>query len=96
MRERGEIVVGIYLIRLEGHLDVVWSEWLSDLDMTHLEDGTTLLSGPLLDQSALHGVLSRLRDLCIPLLFVIKIDPEDPAYHCLRHYQLAFSRKGKS
>lgn len=76
-------MVGTYLIRLEGHLDIAWSEWFDDLEMTHLEDGTTLLSGLLLDQSALYGILSRLRDLCIPLLLVIKIDPEDPIYQSL-------------
>ncbi len=61
-----------YEIRVEGHLDPNWSEWLDGLTITLLENGQTLLSGPLPDQAALHGVLNRIRDLNLQLIRVEK------------------------
>jgi hypothetical protein len=57
-----------YEIRIRGHLDQRWSEWLADLKLTHLEGNVTLLSGSLSDQAALHGLLERIRDLNLTLL----------------------------
>lgn len=59
-----------YEIRIEGHLDPHWSTRLGGLTMRHRPDGTTALTGPIADQSALHGVLTSLRDLAAPLLSI--------------------------
>jgi hypothetical protein len=59
-----------YRIRIRGHLDPVWSAWFDDFTITQQNDGTTELVGPLPDQSALYGILSRLRDLGATLLMV--------------------------
>jgi hypothetical protein len=58
----------IYVIRVNGHLDPFWQEWFDYLSITHEQDGTTLLSGPIHDQAALYGVLLKLRDLGLTLL----------------------------
>jgi hypothetical protein len=57
-------------IRVSGQIDERWSEWLEGLTITHTEEGETLLAGPVLDQSALYGLIARLRDLGLPLLSV--------------------------
>jgi hypothetical protein len=67
---------GIYEIRLRGHLDPRWASQLEGMRFTHQSDGSTVLSGRVADQSALHGLLRRLRDLALPLLSVNRIDPE--------------------
>jgi RimJ/RimL family protein N-acetyltransferase len=59
-----------YEIRIDGHLDPHWSTRLWDLTIVHRPDGTTALTGPIADQSALHGVLTSLRDLAAPLLSI--------------------------
>ncbi len=63
----------IHEIRLEGHLDQHWADWLDGLAITHESDGTTTLSGPLADQAALHGVLNRIRDLALPIVSVQRV-----------------------
>ena len=63
----------LYQIRVKGHLDEHWSSWLEGLSMTHLENGETLLSGPLADQGALHGVLHKLENLGVPLIAVCRV-----------------------
>jgi hypothetical protein len=65
-----------YTIRLKGHLASRWSEWLEGLTVAHTESGETILSGPLADQAALHGVLARIRDLGLPLLAVSRLEPD--------------------
>ena len=60
----------IYTIRIGGHLNPRWSEWFDGLEITHLENGVTRLTGPIADQSALFGVLIKLRDLGLVLLSV--------------------------
>ena len=66
----------IYRITIQGHLDEDWSEWFEGLTITWVETGETILTGPLVDQSALHGVLSKIRDLGLPLLALTRLAPE--------------------
>ncbi|MPZ99122.1 MAG: hypothetical protein GEU80_07240 [Dehalococcoidia bacterium] len=61
-------------IRVEGHLDVRWADWVEGMAFTHEVDGTTTLTGPLADQAALHGVLNRMRDLGVPIVSVRRLD----------------------
>jgi hypothetical protein len=67
---------GWYEIHLQGRLDTRWSPWLDGMDITPGPDGTTILHGPVTDQSALHGLLARLRDIGLPLLSVARIEPD--------------------
>jgi hypothetical protein len=60
----------IYAIRVQGHLDQHWSVWFDGLAISYDADGTTVLRGSLVDEAALHGVLSKVRDLALPLLSV--------------------------
>lgn len=64
----------IYEIRIKGHLSGSWATWFEGLTFQHLESGETILRGPIVDQSALHGVLMKIRDLGLPLLEVKQID----------------------
>jgi hypothetical protein len=59
-----------YRVRVRGHLDPTWTAWFDGLTLTQTDDGTTELVGPLSDQSALYGLLARLRDLGATLLLV--------------------------
>jgi hypothetical protein len=63
----------IYEIRLRGHLDSQWTDWFGGLTITLEEDGDTLLTGPVIDQAALHGLLKKVRDLGMPLVSVIQV-----------------------
>ncbi|HLZ58243.1 MAG TPA: hypothetical protein VKR06_14990, partial [Ktedonosporobacter sp.] len=58
----------IYQIVVKGHLDDEWSDWFDGLTITLVDNGDTILSGPIVDQTALHGVLIKIRDLGLPLL----------------------------
>jgi hypothetical protein len=69
-------VTGLYEIRIKGHLDRRWAEWFEVLTITHQANGDTLLTGPLADQPALHGLLKVVRDLGLPLVSVIQVDPD--------------------
>lgn len=64
-----------YEIRLSGRLDARWVSRFEPLTLRHDADGTTVLSGPIADQAALHGVLQRVRDLGIPLVSVTRKEP---------------------
>jgi len=64
---------GRYEIRLKGHLEQRWVDWLEGLAITLEANGTTSLSGPLADQAALHGVLNRIRDLGLPIISVQRV-----------------------
>ena len=68
----------IYQIRVAGHLADRWSDWLGGLAMERQEDGTTVLSGAVVDQAALHGVIARIRDLGVALLAVDRISDARP------------------
>jgi hypothetical protein len=67
--------VAVYEIRVKGHLDGRWSEWFDGLQIANLENGDALLSGEIVDQSALHGTLNKVRDLGLPLLAVRSAGP---------------------
>jgi len=66
----------IYEIRIEGHLGQQWTDWFEDLSITLEDDGNTLLAGPIVDQAALYGLLKKVRDLGMPLLSVIRVEPD--------------------
>ena len=65
----------VYQIRLRGHLGSQWTDWFEGLTITLEEGGDTLLTGPVLDQAALHGVLKKVRDLGMPLISVSTVEP---------------------
>jgi hypothetical protein len=68
--------VRIYQIRIEGQLGQQWTDWFDGLSITPGEDGITLLTGPVLDQSALHGLLKKVRDLGAPLVSVNRMETD--------------------
>ncbi len=68
----------LYEIRLKGHLDNRWAEWFEGMTITLEEDGDTLLTGPVIDQAALHGLLKKVRDLGMPLVSVSPVEPGPP------------------
>jgi hypothetical protein len=68
----------VYQIRLKGHLGSQWTDWFGGLSITLEEDGDTLLTGPVVDQAALHGLLKRVRDLGMPLISVSPVEPGPP------------------
>ena len=65
-----------YQITVKGHLNPNWTNWFDGLTITPLPNGTTIISGPVVDQAALHGVLRKVRDLAMPLLSVTRIRPD--------------------
>ena len=67
----------IYEIRLKGHLEARWADRFGGMTLTLTENGETLLIGPVIDQAALHGLLRRVRDLGMPLISVILVQPDD-------------------
>jgi hypothetical protein len=68
--EQKEKSTEIYEIKLQGYLDTRWSEWFYGMAITHESDGATTLSGPLPDQTVLHSVLDRIRDMNLQLMSV--------------------------
>ena len=65
----------VYQIRLKGHLGRQWTDWFGGLSITLEDNGDTLLTGPVVDQAALHGLLKKVRDLGMPLLSVSPAEP---------------------
>lgn len=65
----------IYQIRIRGHLGQPWRDWFEGLILTLETDGNTLLTGPVVDQAALYGILKKVSDLGMPLLSVSSIGP---------------------
>ena len=65
----------VYQIRLKGHLSSQWSDWFEGLTITLEDNGDTLLTGPVVDQAALHGLLKKVRDLGMPLVSVSPVEP---------------------
>jgi len=66
----------VYQIRVKGHLAQQWTGWFEGLTILLAENGDTLLTGPVVDQSALHGLLKKVRDLGLPLLSVRRLEGE--------------------
>ena len=67
----------VYQIRITGQLDARWADWFEGLAIT-LDGGDTLITGPVVDQAALHGLLKRVRDLGMPLVSVNPVEPGPP------------------
>ena len=65
----------VYQIRIRGHLSPQWAAWFEGLTITMEENGDTLLTGTVVDQAALHGLLKKVRDLATPLLSVNYVEP---------------------
>jgi hypothetical protein len=68
----------VYQIRIKGQLDSQWAGWFEGLTITLEEGGDTLLTGPVIDQAALHGLLKKVRDLGLPLVSVSPVEPGQP------------------
>jgi len=66
----------VYQIRIRGHLGPQWTDWFDGLTIILEEDGNTLLTGPVIDQAALHGLIKKVRDLGMPLLLVTSVGPD--------------------
>ena len=66
-----------YEIRLKGHLDSQWTDWFEGLTITLEEDGTTLLTGTVVDQASLHGLLKKIRDLGLTLISICPGQPKN-------------------
>ena len=65
----------LYQIRLKGQLGSLWTNWFGGLAITLDENGDTLITGPVADQAALHGLLRKIRDLGIPLISLVLLEP---------------------
>jgi hypothetical protein len=74
MHQHDDLNPTTYEIRLTGYLDARWAARFDGLAMRHEADGTTVLSGPIVDQAALHGLLQRVRDLGLPLISVTRAE----------------------
>ncbi|HLJ34833.1 MAG TPA: hypothetical protein VKU38_14320 [Ktedonobacteraceae bacterium] len=84
----------VYQIKIKGHLGREWTNWFDGLTLTALGNGDTLLTGPVFDQAALHGLLRKVRDLGVPLLSVNRVEPgqaEVPDVNETHYYR---SKKG--
>lgn len=65
----------VYQIRIKGHLGSHWSDWFEGMDFNEEEDGELIMSGHVVDQTALHGLLKKVRDLGLPLISIARIEP---------------------
>lgn len=74
----GHPEAGRYEIRIEGHLDPRWAAWFDGLTLSNETDGTTVICGQVADQSALHGLLQKVRDVGLPLVAVERVNPDQP------------------
>jgi hypothetical protein len=65
----------VYQIRVKGHLGSQWTDWFAGLSIALEANGDTLLTGPVTDQAALYGLLRKVRDLGLPLLSLMRLEP---------------------
>jgi hypothetical protein len=70
----------IYQFRIEGHLSPLWEVEFEGLMITPEESGETLLTGPVVDQAALHGLLKKIRDLGLPLVSAVRLQPDQTEF----------------
>ncbi len=80
----------VYQIRIQGHLGREWTDWFGGLTITLEDNGETLITGPVVDQAALHGLLRKVRDLGMPLLSLSRVEPgqaEAPDVNETHHYR---------
>ena len=77
----GDPTNGWVEIRVQGHLEPRWSEWLDGLTLARNGDGTTVIEGTVVDQAALFGVIDRLRDMAVPLISVTHAGTSTPTPH---------------
>ena len=70
-----------YEIRLKGHLDARWSDWFDGLKISLEDNGNTCLTGPIVDQAALHGLLAKIRDLGLPLISLTRVSSPQETEH---------------
>jgi hypothetical protein len=68
----------IYEIRIKGHLGSEWTDWFGGMTITREDNGVTLLTGIVIDQSALYALLTKVRDLGMPLLELCRVTPDEP------------------
>lgn len=71
--DSGQLMV--YQIKIEGHLGGQWTDWFGGMNITLEDNGNTLLTGPVVDQAALYGLLKKVRDLGMPLVSVNRVEP---------------------
>lgn len=64
----------VYQIRIKGHLGIQWTDWFGGLTIILEDNGDTLLTGPVVDQAALHGLLKKVRDLGMPLISINRVE----------------------
>ena len=65
----------VYQIRIKGHLGPKWADWFGGMTITLEDNGETLLTGPVVDQAALYGLLRKVRDLGLPLVSAVRVKP---------------------
>jgi hypothetical protein len=75
----------IYQIRVKGHLGHHWTDWFEGLTIQLTDNGETLLTGPVIDQAALHGLLKKVRDSGMSLLSVMHVKPEQADAPDIKH-----------
>jgi hypothetical protein len=84
----------VYQIRIKGHLGRQWSDWFEGLAITLEDNGETLLTGPVIDQAALHGLLKKVRDLGMPLISAMCVDPgQETVSDCIEQERRQNRRK---
>jgi len=84
----------IYQIRIRGQLDAGWTDWFEGMTISQEDNGFALLTGPVIDQSALHGLLKKIRDLGMPLLSVNRVGSEHENASDVNQQQRMTFRKG--
>jgi len=78
MNDLGMVNGDIYEIKVKGHLDEEWADWFGEMNIQHDPCGLTVLTGQIVDQSALHGILARIRDLSLTLVSITRISKNQP------------------